>query len=63
MSRSYSRVRAEDVAAEAFGGDPVAGEPMDRPVHRPVDSNAVRWVFAATVAFWIVVYAAGRSFL
>lgn len=27
-----------------------------------IDSTAMRWVFAATVMFWVVVYAAGRSY-
>ena len=29
---------------------------------RAVDSNAVRWVLAATLAFWLAIYAAGSRF-
>lgn len=29
----------------------------------PIDSASVRWVFAATLAFWLLVYVAGRALL
>ncbi len=62
MSRSTTRVHADDIANDVHGVVIVADEPAAQPVHRPVDSSAVRWVFAATVAFWLAVYAVGRSF-
>ena len=46
----------EDSAGELHGAD----LPQTRP---RVDSNSVRWVFAATVAFWLAVYAAGHFLL